>query len=574
MSTDSTHWFWGALARQAPLYGHVAVASFMVNLLGLAMPLFIMNVYDRVVPNSAFESLWVLASGVVLAVGLDFALRAARIRFVDMAGRNADVLLLGRFMDALLDTRLDATPAASVGGLAAKVREFEHVREFLGSTTLLTLLDFPFVLLFMGGIFLLGGPLVAIPLLAAPCMAAFAWGVQWPFRRAAERQIHHTARKHALLGEVAAGFETIRAARLERALARRWDVVVDEAAAAAVQSRIIGSLAAHSALCVNALLTATLVVAGVYRIAEGLMSMGALIACVILLGRCMGPLSGLVTIINNLHKTRLALSQMQTLLQLPMENPPRETPSGQEEEAHAVTSIPVDIRLEHVSFRYPGQDSHALALRDINLHIRQGERIAVIGPTGSGKSSLARICAGLFLPTEGRMLMGNVDIRHVPMRTARRRMGVLPQATHLFSGTVRDNIRMAWPDDVPCDDDTLTDVAELAGVMDFARLHPLGLDMPVGEQGRGLSGGQAQAVCLVRALVGNPHLVILDEPTSNLDGAAEERLRVRLTPFLAGRTFIVFTHRLSMLRLVNRVVVLDNGRIVRDGPVQDMVKLS
>ena len=624
-SEYSQEWFWGVLRHYAPLYMHVAVASFMVNLLALAMPLFIMNVYDRVVPNNAFESLWVLAVGVVLALLLDMGLRVARTRFVDMAGRNADVILLGRFMDALLDTRLDALPATSMGGLAASVRQFEFVREFLGSATLITLLDLPFLLLFLALICLLGGPLVFIPLLGIPCLALLASAIQRLFRHSAEQQLRHMVNKQALLGELATGFETIRAARLERRLLARWDKVVDDAAQSSAEARQLGALTGSAMLFFSSLLTVGIMLGGVYRIAEGAMSMGGLIACVILLGRCTVPMSGLVSLLSSLHKTRLALSQMSRILALPRENPLPETPPGvvpsgigghdvalsadaQEKPApptalsssqvspqdvteqalgvvpaHAGSSIipvtdvqalPVDIRLERVGFRYPGQDALTLALRDITLHFRRGERVAVLGATGSGKSSLARLCAGLYLPTEGRVLLGNVELHRLPMRTVRRNLGFLPQAVHLFSGTVRDNIAMAWPGEGAPDEDAVLVAAELAGVMDFAREHPLGLDMPISEGGHGLSGGQAQAVALARALLGNPQTLILDEPTSNLDMAAEERLRQRLLPFVQGRTLLLLTHRVSMLHLVNRVVVLNRGTVIKDGSVQEVLKQS
>ncbi len=607
-------WFWGIVSYYSPLYTHVGIASFMVNAFGLAMPLFVMNVYDRIVPNNAFESLWVLTIGIFLACFLDFLLRNARAYFVDTAGRNADVLLLGRFMDTLMDIRLDAAPAASVGGLLTKVREFEYVREFLGSSTLIALLDFPFIILFLFLIFMLGGWIVLVPLCTIPIMLIFAFMVQLPFEQSTRQQLKDSMKKNALLGEMAAGFETIRATRLSAALTRRWDILVDQAANSTVKARFLGVLTAHSSMLINSILSVVLVVCGVYRISAGQMSMGGLIACVILQGRCMAPLSSLVNVIGNLHKALIGLKSMRALMDLPRENPNVaqedfydtdyiETNSTHEmptfdtntqallphenlpaklnsneltllKNAPLRRALPVDIRFEDVAFRYPGQDVLTLALSGLNLCIKRGERVGIIGPTGSGKSTLARLASGLFLPTDGRILLGTVDIRRAPMRAIRQNLGILPQQVVLFSGTIRSNICDAWPEDVPLTEEALTQLAELCGVMDFARMHPLGLDMPIGEHGTGLSGGQAQSLALARALAGNPDTIILDEPTSNLDNASEARLQERLSSYFVGKTLIILTHRTSMLRLVDRVIVMESGRITKDGPLHEVVKFA
>lgn len=600
--TDAV-WFWDVLRRYLPLYGHVAMASFVVNLLSLSMPLFIMNVYDRVVPNQAFESLWVLAAGVCLAFTMDFVLRNARTYFVDLAGRNADVILLGRFMDVLLDRRFDGQ-VRSVGAMVAEVREFEHLREFFASTTLLTLIDAPFVILFLAIMYLLGGWLVLVPLMALPCMIGFSLLIQIPFRRSAEIQMRHSLQKNGLLVEIATSLETIKAAQMQPALSRRWDRVVDQGAQSTVEARRLGAMAANTVLFINMLLSALVVIVGVYLIAAGSMTMGGLIACVILMGRVMAPLTQLASLFSQLQKSRLALKSLHRFMLSPLENPVAEPSTAGDDSssrlrvdengetlktdtdveapedrvrhpAHDVAASSIlraDLRADHVFFRYPGQDRHQWALHDVTLRIRHGEKVGVVGGTGSGKSTLARLCLGLYEPVQGDMLLGDVDMRRLAMRTVRRNIGFLPQEVCLFSGTLRDNLMMAWPE--PPAEEELLRVAELAGVLDFARLHPLGLDMPLGERGGGLSGGQAQSVALARALARQPGILILDEPTSNLDEAAEKRLRDRLRPTLKDRTFIVLTHRLSMLELVDRVLVLDQGRLVQDGPVARLVKTS
>ncbi len=623
-SKKNTAWFWSILLHYAPLYGHVAIASLVVNLLSLTMPLFVMNVYDRIVPNNAFESLWVLAIGVFVASLIDFVLRTLRGYFVDTAGRNADVLMLGRFMDAYTDIRMDTNPSSSVGGLLGKVREFEYTREFFSSTTLVSLLDLPFTIIFLLLIYALGGALVLVPLSAIPLMVFFALIVQFFLEKRTQKQMSDNMKKYALLGEISAGFETVKAARLGEALTKRWDILVEQSATSSTKARFIHLIAAHGNMLLASFLSIALIVFGVYLIEAGSMSMGSLIACSILQGRCIGPVTSFVKILGNLNKTLLGLKSMSELLSLPRENPTFEQegalPEGAgveeglpemslpgnfmgekslkgkdgslldvngtafsemdaeerlliaEKSRTVRRALPVDMHFEDVSFAYPGQQNIQLSLANITTTIKRGERVAIIGQSGSGKSTLARLMAGLYLPTQGRVLIGTVDTSRLPMQPFRQNLGFLPQQVVLFSGTIRSNICNAWPKDMPFSEEALLEVAEMCGVMRFAGLHPLGLDMPVGEHGTGLSGGQAQAVALARAMVGNPQSLILDEPTSNLDAESEALLCEKLAHFVQGKTLVVLTHRMSLLRLVDRVIVMNQGRIVKDGPLHEVVQ--
>ncbi len=597
---NKAHWFWEIIRHFAPLYVHVGVASFMINLFGLAMPLFVMNVYDRIVPNNAFESLWVLTIGIFIALVLDFVLRNARAYFVDTAGRNTDVLLMGKFMDIISDIRLDAMPNTSVGGLLAKVREFEYIREFMGSTTLIAFLDLPFILLYLLLIGMLGGWLVLVPLVTVPVMLCATFLVQNSFKRATQEQMKHTVKKNALLGEIAAGFETMRATRLERALSHRWDILVDMSADSTIRAKLLGVFTAHINLFLSALSSVLIVFFGVYSISSNAMSMGGLIACVILLGRTIAPLSSFVGVLSNLHKAKLGLESLDKLMQMPKENPhdkqrndidsllkKEASPSLQESlPEHNTETLPqnlhtqsiqniraqnVDIIFENVSFRYPSapsMDTMTYSLSGINLRIVKGEHIALIGKTGSGKSTLTRLAAGLYLPTDGRAFYGTVEMGIAPMRAIRKNIGVLPQQVILFSGTIRSNICDAWPSEYPFSEQALIELATMCGVMDFASKHPLGLDMPVGEHGIGLSGGQAQAVGLARALAGNPDIIILDEPSSNLDLESEKLLIHRLQGYLKGKTLLIATHRNTMLHLVDKVIAMEDGRIKNILPIK------
>ncbi len=573
----SYEWFWDCLARYFPLYRHVLVASVIVNLLSLAMPLYIMNVYDRIVPNNAFESLWVLSIGMVIATSLDVVLRGMRMYFVDLAGRNADIKMQSLFLKHLMNVRLDALygqkQTNSIGAIIARVRELEYVREFLGSNTVIAIFDLPFTLFFIILIFMIGGTIGFIPLFAIPLLTIFAIFIQSKIEKTSNKVMHSNAIKQSFLTEMILGLETIRATRMENALLQLWDKYTAYNADSAVVARRHSNMLNNTMVYCGALLSISVVVLGVYRISDGLMTSGALIACVILFGRCLGPIISLVNILANLQKTLLSVKQLHLLLQLPTENPlPDEDDIANSETSLPDSSIAVPVTFERVYFSYPSSNQQATALQDIKMQIMPGSKLAFVGASGAGKSTLARLYAGIYSPTDGRVLLGNVDMRVAAMQPYRNKVGYLPQEIRIFRGTLRHNIALAWPFAGPCDEAQLMKAAELAGVLDFASQHPLGLDMTLGEQGVGLSGGQAQSVALARALLGDPHTIILDEPSAQLDLASEYRLINRLQPYFANKTVIICTHKATMLNLVNRVVGLDAGRIVWTGTTQEAIE--
>ncbi len=568
--TQSKHWFWGILARYSTLYGHVLVASLVVNVLTLAMPLFIMNVYDRVVPNNAFESLWVLAIGMLLATGLDFFLRMSRMRFVDAAGRNADVQLQSLFMRTLLQIRLDALyttkDTGNVGAIIARVRELEYVRNFLGSRTLLALTDLPFIALFIALMFFIGGNLAFIPLISIPFLALFSFSVQKIFYKASQNSMVANAEKQSFLTEMITGLETIRATRMQDTLMHGWNDKTAKSADTHIHSSALAMMSTQGLAFFNILLTVLLVIMGVYQISEGLLTTGGLIACVILFGRTAAPLNALVQILADFQQTSMTLNRFGQLLSMPQENFTQETQTMPQ------AALPVPIQLEKLGFYYPtGTKQNVTALKDINIKILPGAKLGFVGTSGSGKSTLARLLLGLYAPTEGRILLGRLDMQHTPMRPFRNKVGFLPQEIRLFSGTLRHNIALAWPSDCPYSEEGLLKAATIAGVMEFAAEHPLGLDMPLGERGLGLSGGQAQCVALARALLGDPHTIILDEPAAQLDDASVNRLIKRLAPYLKDKTVILFTHKANMLQLVHTVIAMEKGQLIWSGSTDKII---
>ena len=546
-------WFWDVLRYYAPIYRHVALASVVINLIAVGSPLFTMNVYDRVVPNNAIETLWVLASGICIIYFFNFLLSALRTHFVDVAGRNADIVLSSALVEKVLSMRLDSKPE-STGALVSNLREFEQLREFFSSSSLLACIDLPFLVIFLLITAFIGGPIVFLSLAAMPVMIGIGLLLQHRSRTSAEDSYKQSMQKNALLVEIVSGLETLKSCMAESRMQKLWESVVGLSAKSTSESRKYSSLAITSSMLITQLVTVAMVVWGVYRISEGLMTMGALIGCSILVGRTMAPLLQMASLLTRLQNSHVALKALDMLMMLPSEDQAEKT-------CMDFGMLRPSFTMEGVSFAYPRQER--LALQHVSLRIEPGERVGIIGPMGSGKSTLSKLLIGLYQPREGAVKFGDVDIRQIPSMELRSRVGVLPQDVVLFYGSIRDNIALGDP---TINDHLILRAASLAGVTDFLRNNPAGFAAQVGEQGKALSGGQRQAVALARALVRDPEVLILDEPTSNMDTDSELLLQKRLQTVIGGRTLVLVTHRLSMLRIVDRLVVMEDGQIKMDGP--------
>ena len=551
-------WFWDVLRYYAPIYRHVALASVVINLIAVASPLFVMNVYDRVVPNNATDTLWVLASGIFVIYFFNFLLSALRTHVVDVAGRNADIVLSSALVEKVLSMRLDARPE-STGAMVNNLREFEQLREFFSSSSLLACIDLPFLVIFLLLIAFIAGPMVLLPLGAIPVLVGVGLFLQRRARQSAEAGYRQNMQKNALLVEMVNGLETLKSCMAESRMQRLWEAIAGLSAKSSSEARKYNNMAVTSAMLITQIVTVIMIVWGVYRINDGLMSMGALIGCNILVGRTMAPLLQMASLLTRMQNSRVAFKALDMLMELPSED-------DAERVSMDYGGLEPDFTLENVSFSYP--QSERPALEDVSLRIRPGERVGIIGPMGSGKSSLARMLLGLYKPTEGAVRFGGVDIRQIPSADLRGRIGVLPQEVTLFYGSVRENIALGDPS---INDHLVLRAAALAGVTDFIRNFPAGFATQVGEQGRALSGGQRQAVALARALVRDPEVLILDEPTSNMDTDSELMFQRRLAGIIEGRTLILVTHRLSMLRSVDRLIVMENGRIKMDGPRDEVL---
>lgn len=553
-----SHWFWGALTESWPIYAEVLIASFLINVFALVMPLFIMNVYDRVVPNQTYETLWVLSLGAGIVFAFDFLMRSLRGYFVDIAGKKIDLILSATIFEKVLGIRMEARPP-SVGAFANNLQEFESFREFLTSATIATLIDLPFIVLFLLIVWWIGGWVVAVPLVAIPLILMSSVALQRPLSRVVGETFRATAQRQATLIETLSGLETIKGLNAEGPAQRRWEQLIGQIGKLSLKARLLSAASVNAATLVQQLAYIGVVIVGVYLISDKSLSLGGLIACTILTGRMLAPLSQVAALSTRFYHARAALSGLNRIMSLPVEHPP-----GKQFVHRPRFEGGIDFR--SVSFSYPGQPVEALS--KVSFRIAPGEKVGIIGRIGSGKSTIEKLILGLFQPSSGSVWIDGVDQQQIDPVDLRRNIGYVQQDPMLFFGSVKENIVMGAP---YVDDKAMLRTAEIAGVTDFVNRHPQGFDMPVGERGDGLSGGQRQSVAIARALLLDPKILLLDEPTNSLDNRSEENFKTRLGQHLAGKTLILVTHRASMLTLVDRLIVVETGKIVADGPKQQVL---
>ncbi|MFK0314152.1 type I secretion system permease/ATPase [Pseudomonas sp. NPDC090233] len=546
-------WFRDTLRHSRWLYGDALLASLLINLLGLMVPLFVMQTYDRVVPNQALSTLWVLVAGLFIGTAFELVLRMVRAHLLDQAGKKTDLILSATLFERITGMAMKAKPA-SIGGFAQSIHDFQGLREFLTAVTLTSIIDLPFVALMLLVIGLLGGWLVVIPLIAFPLAVGFALFIQARLRDTVQKSLSLGAVRQALLIETLGGLETLKACGAESERQYQWEHTNGAMARLDAHARNLSSLASNGTLFIQQFCGMATIVAGVYSIIAGNLSVGALVASYMLGSRVLAPLGQIAGLITRYQQAQLTMRSTDALMALPQER-------LAEQQALEHTTLKGGLTLSHVSFRYPAQTSPAL--QDVNVTIKPGERIGIIGRSGSGKSTLGRLLMGFHHPDEGQVLLDNLDLRQLDIADLRSQLGYVAHDLPLLAGSLRDNLTLGARH---ISDARMLEVAELTGVSELARQHPHGFDRPVGERGQLLSGGQRQAVLLARALLLEPPILILDEPTSHMDNSSEEQLRQRLLSWVPGKTLLLVTHRTSMLSLVDRLLVLDNGKIVADGP--------
>jgi ATP-binding cassette subfamily C protein LapB len=557
---DTGHWFWSVVRRLWPTYVMVFLAALLINLIALASPLFVMNVYDRVLPNKALPTLWVLASGIGLALVFDYFIKGLRNLMIDAAGKRADVLLASRIYSHVLGIEMQRRPRTT-GSFASHLKEFESVREFFTSSTIASFVDMLFFGVFLSVIYLIGGMMAAVPALAAILLIVAGLIYQIPLRRVARRHAEESAQRHSLLVETIGALETVKAIRAEGHLQNAWEGLVGLTSRTVERMRWLSASLANLSGLIQQLVSVGVIIVGAYQFDEGLTTTGAIVACVMLAGRAVAPLGQFAMVLARSQQSFASLKSLNTIMQMPSERP-----EGREFITEPITDT--HIQFQNVTFGYP--DTGAAAIDGISLAIKPGERVGIIGKIGSGKTTIGRLLVKLYEPQAGAILIGGIDIRQYHPHEIRRVVGLLGQEPELFHGTVRSNILMANP---RASDSQLISAARLSGVDEFAKRHPSGYEMIVSERGQSLSGGQRQAIALARLLISEPRIIYLDEPSSAMDIASErvmiENLKRSITP---NQTLIVSTHRHSMLDLVDRLIVISNGKLIGDGPKEQVLE--
>lgn len=553
MIPRTTSWFRDTLKRSRGLYADAIAASLVINLIGLVVPLFVMNVYDRVVPNQATTTLWVLALGVAGAFVFDLILKTLRGLCLDLAGKKTDLIISATLFERVCGMAMKFRPAR-VGNFAQNIHEFQSLRDFLSSLTLASVIDLPFTLLILAVIALIGGHMAWIPLLAFPLAILIGLLLQRPLAEVMERSMALAAERQSSLIETLGSLDAVKTNNAESERQYQWEQTIGTLSRLELRARLLSSLAMNSTQWIQQMAGIVTMVAGVYLLIAGQLSMGGLIACYMLGSRALAPLTQVSGLLTRYQQARVTLDSINHMMSLPQERQTDERPLKRE-------VLQGGIEFRQLSFSYPEQEQ--LALSEISLVIRPGEKVGIIGRSGSGKSSLAKLIVGLYQPAAGSLLLDGIDARQLDISDVRHNVGYVPQDIQLFSGTLRDNLISGAR---YVEDDLIVRAAELAGVHELARLHPRGYELQVGERGCQLSGGQRQNVALARALLLDPPVLLLDEPTSAMDNTGEAQLKQRLAGIIADKTLLLVTHRASMLSLVDRLIILDRGRIIADGP--------
>ncbi|MCC4800759.1 type I secretion system permease/ATPase [Enterovibrio norvegicus] len=551
--TKKGHWLFSMLREAAPIYREALLASVVVNIFALVSPLFMMNVYDKILPNQAFESLWVLASGAALVFLFDYILRYVRSMLIDNAGKKIDIVVSSRLFAKSIGIPLEKR-GPSVGGMAKQISEFDSVREMLTSTTITALVDLPFAIFFLFIIYIFAGDLAAVPLMSGIIIIGYAFAIQPKLRDAIEESSKFAGLKNGHLIESLSAMETIKANLAEGIVQKTWQQMIAHSATWGLKVKKISQSVSYLATFVTQMTAVVVVIFGVYRVSQGDISMGGIIAAVMLSSRVVSPMAQLANLLTRSNQTMSSLRQLDALM---------EQSDEFENKGHLISRRQLKGRIEcsGVSFTY--EETEEPVLYPTSLVIEEGESVAIIGKNGSGKTTLLKMFAGLYQPTQGSLRFDGVDSGQIHPADLRRNVGYMPQDITLFHGTIRDNILFGTRQ---VTEHQLIRAVQLSGVSQFTSLDSKGLDKQVGERGDALSRGQRQAVALARSILNDPSILLMDEPTSSMDAFAEKQFLRAMHQVSKERTLVLITHKMSLLEIVDRVVVVDKGRVFLDGP--------
>ncbi|HFB53853.1 MAG TPA: type I secretion system permease/ATPase [Sulfurimonas autotrophica] len=553
------HWFWSTLKLSIPIYRDVLIASFLINLFVLATPLFTMNVYDRVIPNNAEETLMVFTIGIVLVYVLDFFLKFTRSYLLELAGKKSDIIMSSIIFEKVLDLKMAEHPP-SVGSFANNLKDFESVRSFFTTATMTAVIDLPFAIIFLAVIYYIGGALVLVPIVTIFLILGYSLIIRKPLRESIEASYEASAKKNGILIETLQNIETVKTMRMNGKKQWEWEESTGEIAEKNLKSRLLSASIPNVTNLFIQLNTVFVVVFGVYLIKEFELTMGGLIAIVILTSRTVAPIGQAAALISNYSDAKTAYDTLNEIISREVERP-----AGQEFVERP--KFKGKIEFKDVCFNYPGTEVPALT--NVSFVINPGEKVALIGRIGSGKSTIAKLILKLYEPTAGKILIDDIDIAQIDPADLRRFISYVPQDVHLFKGTIKDNIVSS---EQHPDVGDIIYAAQVSGVEEFVQTHPLGYDMPIGERGAGLSGGQRQSVGIARALIQESSIMIMDEPSNAMDQTTEKNLMNRLKKELKEQTVLIITQKLGLLDMVERVIVMHNSKVLLDDKRDIVIK--
>jgi ATP-binding cassette subfamily C protein LapB len=559
VKSHDQHWFWGTLLRSKSIYRDVLLASILINLFVIAAPLFTMNVYDRVVPNNATETMWVLATGIVVVYFFDMILKFLRTYFLEIAGKKSDVIMSSMIFEQVMNLKMAYRPK-SVGSFASNMREFESIRNFFTSSTVATLIDLPFVVIFLTVTFLIAGNVVVVPLIIMALILIYSLSVRKPLQQSIESTYEAAAAKNSVLIESLSNIEAIKTMGASGHAQYHWEETTGDISEKGLKSRVLSNSITTVTSFLVQLNTVAVLIVGVYMIEAMELTMGGLIAAVILTSRAIAPMGQVAALLASYEQSKTALDNLNDIMALPVERP-----EGKRFVHRA--NLQGKITFKDVHFTYP--DESKSILNGVSFNIEPGEKVGIIGRIGSGKSTIEKLLVNLYQPDSGSIFIDDIDISQIDPADLRKQVSYVPQDVTLFRGTLRDNIVYKKPN-VP--DEKILQASHIGLVDQFVNQHPMGYDMQIGEQGYGLSGGQKQSVTIARAFIESTPIILLDEPSNSMDNSTEQLLLSRLQLATQNKTTILITHKTSLMSLVDRLILVDEGKVVMDGPKERVLK--
>lgn len=559
---NQKHWFWSTLKLSTGIYKDVLYASLLINLFVLASPLFTMNVYDRVVPNNAIETLWVFAIGVMIVYVIDTTLKFARTYLLESAAKKSDIIMSSIIFEKVLDLKMANHPA-SVGSFASNLKDFDNIRSFLTNATMAAIIDLPFAVIFLAVIAYIGGDIVLVPIVTVTLILGYAFFIKKPLRASIESTHAASAKKNSILIESLNNIETLKTLGTLNQTQYKWEESTGEIATKSLKSRLLSASIPTITQLLIQLNTVMVIVYGVYLIQDFELSMGGLIAIVILTGRTLAPMGQVAALMTNYEDTKTSYETLNEIISQPSERPDgKKFVQRPDFSGH--------IEFVDVTFSYPNTDIPAL--RNVSFVIEPGEHIAIIGRIGSGKSTIQKLLLGLYEPDAGQILIDGIDINQIDPADLRKNMGYVSQDIMLFRGTVKDNITFKASH---ASDGAMIRAAQISGASEFIKKHPKGYEMPIGERGQGLSGGQRQSIGIARAFLLNAPIMLMDEPSNAMDQITEARLLDNMQTALKGTTSLLVTQKMNLLKIVDRVLVVNNGKVIIDAPKEEaLLKLQ